>query len=88
MIGQALIIQGEAAQQRRAFSEAEQFFVQGFERLGTNRPTIRRRRFAAEQIVRFYEAWDIVEPDSGKMELADQWRSRLEDLVPRPMATP
>ena len=88
MLGQALIFQGAAAQQRQAFSEAEPFFVQGYEKLGTNRITIRRRQMAAERIVRFYEEWEVAEPGTGKTELAERWRLRLEELTPQPTAAP
>jgi hypothetical protein len=66
-------------QAQRRFAEAEPLFNEAWEYLQNN-PGAHRvlKRDALERLVRFYEAWDLAAPNTGKASGAAAWRKELE----------
>jgi len=93
MLGEVLV--GQAADPSAAvgaridkLAEAEPLLLQAWENLKDD-PNVpppsatggdSRTQAALERIVRLYECWDALAPDSGKAEQAAEWRAELENL--------
>jgi tetratricopeptide (TPR) repeat protein len=63
--------------------EAQTFLLRGLDGLekGDERP-VKYRRYALERLVRLYEAWDELAPNTGKANQAAEWKRKLVELDP------
>ena len=63
--------------------EAQTFLLRGLDGLekGDERPA-KYRRYALERLVRLYEAWDELAPNTGKANQAAEWKRKLVELDP------
>ena len=70
------------------FQEAEPLLLDGYNGMKDDprMPTpsaiggFDRKREALERIIKFYESWNTLVPDTGKTEQAAEWRTELEEL--------
>ncbi|MHC5023139.1 MAG: tetratricopeptide repeat protein [Planctomycetota bacterium] len=89
LVARALDPSPDREQGRPDLREAESLLVESAEWLVQNSDQIpegirpKRIREALERLVRLYETWDTIAPDSGKAEQAARWQAELEKL-PRP----
>jgi tetratricopeptide (TPR) repeat protein/tRNA A-37 threonylcarbamoyl transferase component Bud32 len=69
---------GAEARQSK-FAEAETLLLQSNGRLQQSKSAEPRlKREALERLVRLYEAWDAIAPNSGKSARAEEWKKMLE----------
>ncbi len=89
----ALLVESDATGATAKLKEAEPLLLDGYAGLKDNAsipPAIRdlRIREALARIVKLYDAWDRVAPDSGYAEKTPEWRAKLDTNDEAPTSGP
>ena len=83
----ATLIESDVPAAGSMFAEAEPLLIESGDWLTRNADRIpqqyrdERLRQALERVVKLYEVWNTVVPDTGKAEQAAKWRTELEKLA-------
>ena len=68
----------DALMKQHKYAEAETVLLESSERLQSKSADRTMIRDALERVVRLYQSWDAVAPDSGKAAQAEEWKKKLE----------